>query len=465
MSLVAAPVTVDEQHLDEQHLDELRALTTGTLHTPADPTWDQVRTPWVVNVEQTPLAVLEVASADDVVAAVRWAAARGRQVSAQPSGHGATGRMDQVLLLRTRALDEVTVDRGRRTAWVGAGVKARELLEALEGTGLTFLAGSNPDPSVVGMTITGGISWFGRRYGVGADSIRSVELVDGTGRLRTVSSAEDPALFWALRGGGGDFGIITRVELDLHPAPQLYGGRLLWPATQTREVLRAFAEVTRTAPRELTVWFHAYQFPPFEEVPEPIRGKAFASVAVAHLGSAEDAEELLAPFRALPGPAMDLMGDVPLSALGSIADEPTDPTPALEHSWLLDRVDDELVERVAAVLDAGTPLAAIQIRHLGGAFTDVRPDQGSHGPVPEPYSLFALGIPAVPELVDPIVATFDRLGEAVEEHTSGRTLLNFLGSHGDPARWWSEATRDRLVLAKAASDPAFVIRSNRPVSG
>ena len=184
---------------------------------------------------------------------------------------------------------------------------------------------------------------------------------------------------------------------------------------------------------------------------------------MAHLGTAEEAEELLAPFRALPGLAMDLVGDVPMSALGSIADEPTDPTPALEHSWLLDRVDDDLVERVAAVLDAGTPLAALQIRHLGGAFTDVRPDQGSHGPVPEPYSLFALGIPAVPELVDPILSTFDRLGDALAGHTSGRTLLNFLGAHGDPARWWSEATRDRLVLAKAASDPAGVIRSNRPV--
>jgi UDP-N-acetylenolpyruvoylglucosamine reductase len=446
-------------------LEDLRARTVGTLHTPADPTWDQMRTPWVVNVQQTPLAVLEVASADDVVTAVRWAAAHGRQVSAQPSGHGATDRMDGVLLLRTRSLAEVAVDTDRRTAWVGAGVKAGELLAALEGTGLTFLAGSNPDPSVVGMTITGGISWFGRKYGVGADSIRAVELVDGAGRLRTVSASEDPELLWALRGGGGDFGIITRVELDLHPAPQVYGGRLLWPAAQTRDVLRAFVEVTRTAPRELSLWFHAYQFPPFPEVPEPLRGKTFASVAVAHLGPAEEAEELLAPFRALPGLVMDLMGEVPLPALGSIADEPTDPTPALEHSWLLDRVDEELVERVAAVLDAGTPLAALQIRHLGGAFTDVRPGQGSHGPVPEPYSLFALGIPAVPELVDPIMATFDRLGEAVARHTSGRTLLNFLGAHGDPSRWWSEATRDRLAVAKAGSDPSRVIRSNRPVAG
>jgi hypothetical protein len=291
-----------------------------------------------------------------------------------------------------------------------------------------------------------------------------VELVDGTGLLRTISATADPELFWAVRGGGGDFGIVTRIEVDLHPAPQVYGGRLLWPADLTRDVLRAFAEVTRSAPRELTVWFHAYQFPPFPEVPEPLRGRAFASVAVAHLGSPEEAEALLAPFRALPEPVLDLMGDVPLPALGSIADEPTDPTPALERSWLLDRLDDTLLDRVAAVLEAGTPLAALQLRHLGGAFTDVAPGQGSHGPVPEPYSLFALGIPAVPELVGPLQATFERIGDTVAEHTSGRALLNFLGAHGDPGRWWSEGTRARLVRAKAAADPADVIRSNRPVT-
>jgi hypothetical protein len=445
-------------------LDDLRAATAGVLHTPADPTWDRARTPWVVNVEQHPLAVLEVASVDDVVAAVRWAGAAGCQVTAQPSGHGATGPLDRVLLLRTGALDGVAVDVERRTARVGAGVKAGELLAALDGTGLTFLAGSNPDPSVVGMTVTGGISWFGRAYGVGADSVRSVELVDGTGVLRTVTATEDHELFWAVRGGGGDFGIITSLEIDLHPAPQLYGGRLLWPADRTREVLAAFAEVTRRAPRELTVWFHAYQFPPFPEIPEPLRGRTFASVAVAHLGPRDEAEALLAPFRALPEPVMDLMGEVPVAALGSIADEPTDPTPALERSWLLDRLDDTLVDRVVAVLEAGTPLAALQIRHLGGAFADAAEGQGSHGPVPEPYSLFALGIPAVPELVDPILATFDRLDDAVADHTSGRTLLNFLGAHGDPGRWWSGATRARLARAKAAADPAGVVRSNRPVT-
>ena len=173
---------------------------------------------WIVNIPQHPMAVLEVHDVDDVIAAVRWAVDHGAQVTAQPTGHGANDTLENAVILRTRALGGIDVDLERRTAWVGAGVKAGELCDELDGTGLIFLCGSNPDPTVVGMTITGGISWFGRAYGLGADSIVTVEIVDGLGRLRRVSATEDPELFWAVRGGGGDFGIITRVEVALHPA-------------------------------------------------------------------------------------------------------------------------------------------------------------------------------------------------------------------------------------------------------
>ncbi len=446
-------------------LDDLRRRVSGRVHTPADPTWDAARTPWIVNIDQHPMAVLEVHDRDDVIAAVRWAVDHGVQVTAQPTGHGAGQDFDQVLILRTRALGGITVDVQRRTAWVGAGVKAGELLTELDGTGLTFLAGSNPDPSVVGMTITGGISWFGRAYGLGCDSIATIELVDGLGRLRRVTESSDAELFWALRGGGGDFGIITRMELALHPAPELYGGRLLWPVEQMRDVLRTFRTVTESAPDELTTWYHTYQFPALPEVPEQVRGKAFASVAVAYLGSRADAEALLAPFRALPGLAMDLIGEVSLAELGSIADEPTDPMPGMQHSELLTHLDDDAIEALTTVVgaDSGSPLPIVQIRHLGGAFAAVEDGGGAHGPVTEPYNLFALGVPAVPELVEVIGAYFGRVAAAVAHLASGRTLLNFLEGYDDPGAWWSPRTRERLARTKQASDPLHTIRSNRPV--
>jgi len=446
-------------------LEALRRRVAGALHTPDDPSWDAARTPWMLNVQQHPMAVLEVRDSEDVVAAVRWAVDQGVQVTAQPTGHGAGPAFDQVLMLRTRGLDGIEVDVDRRTAWVGAGVKSGELLAQLDGTGLTFLAGSNPDPTVVGMTITGGISWFGRGFGLGADSIVTVEIVDGLGRLRRLSATEDAELFWAVRGGGGDFGIITRMEVALHPAPEVYGGRLLWPVDQMGQVLRTFRTVTETAPEELSIWYHTYQFPPLPEVPEPIRGKAFASIAVAYLGSREDAEALLAPFRSLPGLAMDLMGEVPMAELGSIADEPTDPMPGMETSALLTRLDDDAIDGLVATVgaDSGSPLPVVQIRHLGGALARTAADAGSHGPVTEPYNLFALGVPAVPELVEVIGVFFGRIQASVAHVSSGRALLNFLGSTGDPARWWSEQTRQRLAEAKQVSDPLQTIRSNRPV--
>ena len=451
---------------DQSHaLEELRRLVAGRLHTPTEPTWDQARTPWNVHVEQHPMAVLEVHDTDDVIAAVRWADQQGVQVTAQPVGHGANFTLEGTLILRTRGLHGIDVDVHRRTAWVGAGVKAGELLAELEGTGLTFLAGSNPDPTVVGLTITGGISWFGRKYGLGADSVVTVELVDGMGRLRRASATEDAELFWAVRGGGGDFGIITRMEVALHPAPQVYGGRLLWPIEQMGAVLRTFATVTASAPEELTTWFHSYHFPPVPELPDAIRGKAFASVAVTFLGSREEAEQLLAPYRAISGLVMDLIDEVPLSELGSVADEPTDPTPGFHRSHLLTHLDEAGIAALVATVGpgSGSPLPVFQVRHLGGAFAREVDGAGAHGPVTEPYSVFALGVPVVPELMEPIKLHLGRVSASVAHLSSGRTLLNFQEHGEDPGLWWSPETRARLAEVKRASDPLDTIRSNRPV--
>jgi FAD/FMN-containing dehydrogenase len=443
----------------------LRRRVAGVLHTPDDPSWDDARAAWVLNVDQRPLAVLEVRDAADVQAAVRWAVEHDVQVTAQPGGHGAGDALDGVLLLRTRALGGIEVDLQRQTMRLGSGVKAGELLAALDGTGLTFLAGSNPDVSVVGLTIGGGLSWFGRAYGLAAHSIVSAEVVDGLGRIRTVTRDDHPQLFWALRGGGGDFGIVTHLELRLHPAPAVYGGRLFWPLEQMGEVLRVFRAVTESAPPELTLAYHSYRFPPMPHVPEPMRGQAFASVAMAYLGTADEAEHWLAPLREVPGLAHDLMGEVPLADLARIGGEPTDPAPNLDTSTLLERLDDATVDRLVEAVGArsGSPLAVFQIRHLGGAFATGSPVEGAAGRIQEPYQLFALGIPVMPALVDPIRAALGRVEDAVASASSGTTTANFLHAGGDVDRCWPPEVRARLRAIKAEVDPLGTIRSNRPV--
>ena len=356
------------------------------------------------------MAVLEVHDTDDVIAAVRWADQQGVQVTAQPVGHGANFTLEGTLILRTRGLHGIEIDVQRRTATIGSGVKAGELCTALEGTGLTFLCGSNAYLSVTGMTITGGISWFGRAYGLGADSIVSVELVDGPRSLPPVLSAdEDAELFWAVRGGGGDFGIITKLEVALHPtAPRCTAAGSCGRSSRWARSSAPSRRPPRSAPVELTTGFDVYQFPPLPEVPEadPWQGVRLGRGRLRRRsrGGRDSTWRRTARSRDM---AMDLVGEVPLGALGSIADEPTGQPDAryaaLAPAQRARRPD--AIEVLAATVGPGQWLA-----------TDDRPRSatsvgrspvtvdgaGAHGPVTEPYSLFALGVPAVPELIEPI---------------------------------------------------------------
>ena len=446
-------------------LTELAAILPGEVMTPADPDWAEQSLGWVRSVDQRPRAVVTVADEEDVVATVRTAARHGLVVAAQPVGHGATTALDRTVLVRTRALRSIDVDPVARVARVGAGVKWGELLAATEPFGLTALAGSSPDPSVVGFSLGGGLSWFSRAHGLAAHGVVAVELVDATGELRRVTAASDPDLFWALRGGGGDFGIVTAMEVELHPVPHLYGGRLMWPIEMARPVLTAFAAVTATAPDELTLWAHLFRFPAMPMVPEPLRGRAFVSVDVAHLGSAEEAEALLVRLREVPALFSDSLGTVPLSELGGIAAEPVDPMPVAEMSGLLHAFDDEAIDRLLAVAGAAveSPLAVVQVRHLGGAIARAGAADGPSGAVLEPYQLFSLGVPMFPELAEAIQGSFASLRGALAGYFTGRTFFNFLGASEDPGRAFGDDALARLQAVKRAVDPDGTIRSNRPV--
>jgi UDP-N-acetylenolpyruvoylglucosamine reductase len=445
-------------------LAELRTLLPGQVVVHGEPYWDLHRLGWVVNVDQQPHAVVTVADADDVVAVVRFARRHRLTVAAQPGGHGATSALTGTVVLRTRGLAGIEIDIASRTARVGAGVKFGELLAELDGTGLTALAGSTPDTTVVGLSLGGGLSWFGRAYGLAADSIVSLDLVDADGQLVRVTAASDPDLYWAVRGGGGDFGVVTAVEIRLHPAGHVYGGRLMWPIEAAPQVLRAYRDATATAPDELTLWAHLLRFPPLEVIPEPLRGGSFVTVDATYLGSAEDADALLAPLRAL-SPAMDTMGTVALSRLGDVLQEPVDPTPAMERSTLLRELSDDTLDALLGATgpESDSMLTIVQLRHLGGALARPAEQPGAVGVLDDPFQLFLLGIPAVPELVAPLQAALSSAESAVAPWASGRRLFNFLGSHEDPSAAFTPEALARLRRVKVSRDPHGVIRSNRPV--
>ena len=447
-------------------LADLRALLPGQVVGPDDAGWVPARTGWVVNVPQEPAAVVAVRDVEDVVTAVTCAARHGLSVSAQPVGHGATEALTGTVLLRTAALDDIEVDTERQVVRVGAGVKWGAVLAAVEPTGMIVPAGSSPDPSVVGFTVGGGLSWFSRSIGTAAENVEAFEVVDAAGTARRVTATSDPDLFWAMCGGGGDFAVITTIELRLTAAPPVVGGRLMWPIEMAHPVLHSFREATAGAPEALSMWAEIFRFPPMPELPEEIRGKSFVAVDLTYLGDEADLGPVLEPLRRVPALIVDTVGHVPLGRLGDIAAEPVDPMPAMESSGLLADLDVATVDRLLAVAGADAQLAlnVVQIRHLGGALARSTRDDAPQGGIAEKYSFFTLGVPAVPELVPAIEGSFAAVREALGSQVSERGFFNFRGSSTDATPCFTPEVSERLRAVKAAVDPAGVIRSNRPTA-
>ncbi|HZM65740.1 MAG TPA: hypothetical protein VFC16_05510 [Nakamurella sp.] len=233
-------------------------------------------------------------------------------------------------------------------------------------------------------------------------------------------------------------------------------------------MLHAFRTVTSGAPDELTLWAQFLQFPPITEVPEPLRGGSFIAVDVAYLGSADDVAPLLALFREIPGIVLDTLGTLgtmPISLLGTIAAEPVDPTPTAEISWLMGDLDDNAIEALIALVGhgSGSPLAVVQLRHLGGAFRRASEDDGPTGAVNEPYLLFGLAVLTAPETLVDAEITFGELTSALEGRFTGRSLFNLLMADSDPTRAFSATALTRLQQIKRTVDPDQVLVSNRPV--
>ncbi|MEV0298752.1 FAD-binding protein [Nocardia sp. NPDC050710] len=431
--------------------DDVRGAVRGAVLVPGDEGFDAAARPWNVTVSQPVAAVVTAADAADVAAVVAYAASAGVPVVAQPTGHGAAGGIEDAILLRTGALNRVEIDPERRIAKVGAGANWGAVQAAAGAHGLTGLAGSNPVVGVTGYTLGGGLSWFGRKYGWASDAVHAFEIVDATGAQARVTAASDPELFWALRGGGGDFAVVTGLELELFPAPGLYGGRVMWPGTRTADVFELFQELTASAPEELSVWFHRFQFP---DAPPMV------ALDIAYLGDPAVGRALSAPLDAIGGAIADKRGELPIAALGDITAEPIDPSPSLSRGELLTDLGDAVVKTVLEGPVA--PLVNIQIRHLGGALAESRPDGGARGPVTEPYLLYLLGL-GLPHLTDAVKARRRAIVDAVSGHISGKKPYTFLTPEETAAAAFDAPTLDRLQAIKRARDPRTVVRANYPV--
>src|SRR5215210_1677232 len=352
-------------------LQTLRAGLRGTAHAPGEEGYEEASRAWNLAAHQSPALVVVAGGVADVMAAVRFASEAGLGVGVMATGHGVGAACDGGVLINTSRMRRVRVDPVAQTARVEAGAWWTDLVHESQPHGLAGLMGSTSHVGIVGYTMGGGFGWLGRKYGFNAASMREADVVTADGELLRVSANEHPDLFWGLKGGGGNFGIVTSMEFDLYPVGTLYGGDLIYPVEKAAEVLGAYARWSAMVPEEMSTGVAFLNVPPLPALPEPLRGKSVIALRGCYCGeSPGDGEELLRPVREELGePIMDTFGAMPFAAMDSISMDPVDPMGARQHSEMLGELSPEAIETLVEVAGAGSgsPLIMLELRQLGGA--------------------------------------------------------------------------------------------------
>jgi len=440
----------------------------GSVVRPGDAGWDAARTPWNLAVEQHPAAVALVQDADDIARVIRFASANGLQVTAQGTGHGAAplGALDDTILIKTERMRAIEIDAAAQTARVEAGVLMIELAEAAHAAGLCSMPGSAPDVGVVGFTLGGGLGWLGRRYGFACNRVRAIELVTVEGEAKRVDADSDGELFWALRGGGGGYAIVTALEVALLPFSEVYAGALIFPAELGAEAICSYRDWAAAAPDEMTSVVRFLRPPPLPDVPEPIRDRPLLTIDGAFIGSQADGEKLIAPLRELGRPIIDTFTQMPGEGLCKIHMDPEQPVPGIGHHGMIGELPDEAIDAFVSVAgaDAGSPLLLAELRQLGGALGRTPEGAGALASLDAAFAMFAIGLPMTPELGAAIPGYLDRMQETMSPWASDGGYVNFAERPCDLDAILPPAVCARLAEVKRDCDPEGMISANHAVA-
>ena len=450
-------------------LDAVAALRerVGEVVAPGDAGWDRAREAWNLIVDQRPVAVALPRDAGEVAATLAVARHHGLKVAPQGTGHNATPISDlsDAVLLRTDRMRDVLIDPLARIARVGAGVLWEEVTVPAGEHGLIALHGSSPNVGVVGYSLGGGLGWLARSKGLAANSVTAIEIVTAAGEIIRADAEREPDLFWALRGGGGDYGVVTAMEFRLYPLRTAYAGWLIWPWERSEEVLTRWAEWTGTVPDDMTSVGRIFQLPDAPFVPEPFRGRNLVVVEVAYTG--EDlavGEELMRPLRAL-GPEMDTVAEMPAPDMVRLHQDPEPPMPGIGGHVMVDRVTPEAMRRFVALTGpgSGSPFLSAEMRHLGGAAGRPAPGGGALSHLDGEGAVFVIGVPMTPEMGAALHAAVKTVEGGLHELGHGRLYRNFVEERASARAFHDDATLARLRELRRRFDPAFRIRPNHPI--
>ena len=446
---------------------DVRSLCGGAVFLPGDEGYDAGRGAWQANVDQRPAVLAYPATPDEVATLVRFARDAGLRVVPQSTGHNAAplGDLSDAVLVRTSAMTEVTIDAERHIARVGGGVLWDDVVTAATTRGLYPLHGSSPDVGVAGYSLGGGIGWLARKHGLQANSLTAVELVTAEGEVVRADAGSHPELFWALRGGGGNFGVVTALEFRLYPYTEAYGGMLVWDWSEAERVLSTWLAWAATAPDEVTTSWRILQVPDIDEAPEPLRGRNVVVIdgAVSGLDEAA-AAAVIAPLRAL-APELDLWATIPAAALARVHGDPEEPTPVASGSALLGPLG---ADAVAALLAAagpgsGSELFMVELRQLGGALAREPEGAGALARLDGDFALYAASMAPTPVLEAAGLAAAARLVETLAPWSAGGHYLNFAEQRVGARGAFGAETYARLRAVRATYDPDGRMAANHPI--
>jgi FAD binding domain/Berberine and berberine like len=449
---------------------ELAAQVAGPVFLPGDDGYAAECVGYNLALVLEPALIVGVTSDADVQAAVRFAAERSLPVAVNNTGHQVVRAAQGAVLISTRRMSGVTVDSGNRTARIEPGVRWGQVINEASEVGLAPMNGSSPTVGSIGYSLGGGqsVAWS-RSKGYAADHILSLDVVTADGLLRHVTADSEPELFWALRGGMGNFGAVTAIVCELFPQSRIYGGGVWFAIEHVPELMPAWREWVETLPEEATSSVAVQRLPPLPELPPPLQGASVLHMRFTHLGSAAEGERLFAPMRAIAPSILDTVAEMPYTSIGTVHMDPPGPIPYWDRTMMFADLPKEAVDEFVALTgpDSDCPLVSVEIRQLGGAM-DREPAAPNAVPTRGlPYVMFAFGVGG-PDQEDLMRGYLAKLISGLKPWSADRMMANFMSPDEAtaPAQLraaYGEERYDRLARIKKTYDPHNLFRMNHNI--
>jgi len=456
--------------LSPELITELRGKVRGAVLAPGESGYDPARTIWNAMIDRRPALIIRAAGAADVIQAVTLARTHGLVIAIKGGGHNIAGNAvgDGGLMLDLSAMKSVRIDPRARTARVEPGVTLGEFDREAQAFGLATPVGINSTTGIAGLTLGGGFGWISRRYGLTVDNLIAADVVTADGKLLRASATESPGLFWAIRGGGGNFGVVTSFEYRLHPVgPEVMAGLIIFPQDNARTLLRQYRKITARAPRELTAWVVLRKAPPLPFLPAEVHGTDIVVFAVCYCGDLAKGKKAVAPLRALGKPLADIVGPMPFAGWQTAFDPLL--TPGARNYWkshdfakLSDPLIDLLVDHAGRV---PTPETEVVLVHIGGAVNNVPVIATSYPHRNVEYIVNVHTRWSHPSQDQSCIAWARQLFDAMAPHSTGGVYVNFMPEdEGQRVKIGAYGRNyKRLTTLKAKYDPRNLFRMNQNI--